>query len=156
MSKGPPVKNTNRSIVEQAISVIANDVSKEKSNLVQIFRKVASHPIKMVAAFFTAPFLMIRVAWKVENPIRRIIAVVGLIVAFLSAYLAATFLGTVAGAVFIASQVGFLVGFGFLLGTAISVILSVTFSIFVFNTVSLVFLKMSSQDVVDYLQDISE
>ena len=156
MSKGFPDKGRSGGIVEQALSAVANDVSKEKSKLGHIFRKVASHPIKMVAAFFTAPFLMIRVAWKVENPIRRIIAIVGFIIAFLSAYVAGTFLGSIMGAVFVASKVGYIVAFGFLLGTTTSVMLSVTFCIFVFNSLSLVFLKMSSQDVVDYLQEISE
>lgn len=143
-------------IVEQAIAAISEDAAREQSKLAQIFRKVASHPIKMIAAFFTAPFLMVRVALKVKNPIRRILSVSGLIVALLLAYLAGTFLGSLAGAAFVASQVGYLMAAGFLIGSTLSVLFSVTFCIFVFNLVSLVFLKMSTQEVVDYLQEISE
>jgi hypothetical protein len=150
------MSNPTGGIVESAMSAIAKDVAQEKSHIAQIFKKVASHPIKMVAAFFTAPFLMVRVALKVENPIRRIIAVSGLIVALLLAYLAGTFLGSLAGAAFVASKVGILMAVGFLIGSTLSVMFSVTFCIFVFNLVSLIFLKMSSQEVVDYLHELSQ
>lgn len=146
---------SNGGLVEQAVLAAAKHFLSEKSKLPQILRTVASHPIKVMGAFFTAPILMLHVAWKVENPVRRSIAIVGLIVAFTLVCLAGIFLGTTGGTLFIALQFGLFVAVGFLVGTALSYLLSVTFRIFVSTDVSLVFLKMSSQGVVEYLQEIS-
>ena len=110
----------------------------------------------MLAAFFAAPFLIVRLAVTVRNPWRRTIAIVGLVLAVVLAYLAGTFLGTVAGALLVMSGVGVLVGLGFLVGTFLSVFLSLSFSLIVLNTVSLLFLKMSSKEVVDYLKSLSK
>jgi len=71
------------------------------------------------------------------------------------AYIAGTFLGSLAGAFFVMTHIGFWVGIGFLIGTTLSVYLSVIFSIIVCNTVSFVFLKITAQEVVDYLNEIS-
>lgn len=147
--------NPAKTVIGSSLGAIIKDVANEKSNLAQIFQKVAAHPIKMVAAFFTAPFLIIRVAFKVKNPIRRVIAVTGLALSIFLAYGAGTYLGKTAGAFFIMFNVGFLTGLGFLFGSILSVFLSVSFSIFVLNSVSLLFLKMSTQEVVDYLNKIS-
>mgnify|MGYP001557102273 CR=1 FL=1 len=143
-------------IEQQALTAIENDVASEKKKLKHIFQVVVSHPIKLIAAFMFAPFLMVRVAWVVQNPIRRKLAVIGLLLSFLGAFRDGTFLGSVAGAIFVGSNVGVIAGFGVLVGTTISVVLSVTFSIFVFNVVSFTFLKMNTQEVVDYLREISE
>ena len=55
----------------------------------------------------------------------------------------------------IASQIGPIVALGFLLGTTLSVALSVALSILVFNAVSFLFLKMNTQEVIDYLNEQS-
>ena len=138
-------------IVEEALTAAAD----EKGKLSRIFKRVASHPVKMIAAFFAAPFLMLRIAWSVKNQVRRFLAIVGLIVAFLMSYVAGTFLGSIAGAALIASKVGYIMALGFLVGTTLSMILSVTFCVFVFNFVSFIFLKMNTQEVIDHLHDIS-
>ena len=142
-------------ILSRGITAIAKDTQREKSKIGAIFKKIASHPFKVLASFFAAPFLVFRIALLVDNPMRRIIAIIGLLLSLALSYVAATFLGTLVGAVFVASHIGILAGIGFLFGTALSVYLSVIFSIIVFNTVSFVFLKVSSQDVVDYLAEIS-
>lgn len=96
-----------------------------------------------------------RLAVTVRNPLRRAIATIGLIFAVTLAYLAGTFLGTVAGAFFVMSNIGILAGVGFFVGSFLSVFLSLTFSVFVLNAVSFLFLKLSTQEVVDYLQSLS-
>jgi len=142
-------------LLGSGITAISENASKEKSKIGSVYKKIASHPIKVLASFVTAPFLVIRIAWKVNNPIRRAIAVIGLLLSLVCSYIAATFLGTLAGAAFVASNIGILAGIGFLVGTTLSIYLSVIFSIIVFNAVSYVFLKISSQEVVDYLNEIS-
>jgi len=146
---------SGKSIVETMLGAILNDASQEGSKLKRLFHKVASHPIKMLAAFFTAPILITRLALTVRNPWRRTIAIVGLILSVSLAYLSGTFLGTVAGALFVMSGVGVLVGLGFLIGSFLSIFLSLAFSLLTLNTVSLLFLKMSTQEVVDYLDRLS-
>ena len=150
------MSNSGKSAIESVLDAILSDASQERSKLKRIFQSIASHPIKMLAAFFAAPFLIVRLAVTVRNPWRRTIAIVGLVLAVVLAYLAGTFLGTVAGALLVMSGVGVLVGLGFLVGTFLSVFLSLSFSLIVLNTVSLLFLKMSSKEVVDYLKSLSK
>ena len=142
-------------ILERGVSAIAEDVSKEKSKIGAVFKKIAGYPIKVLATFIAAPILIIKIAWKVKNPTRRAIAIVGLFFSLALSYIAATFLGSFAGAIFVATHIGILVGIGFLVGTTLSVYLSVIFSIIVLNTVSFIFLKISAQEIVDYLHEIS-
>ena len=142
-------------ILQRGITAIADNASKEKSKFEAVLKKIAGHPLKVLASFVTAPFLVIKIAWQVKNPIRRTIAIVGLFLSVALSYVAATFIGTLAGAAFVASNIGFLAAIGFLVGTTMSVYLSVIFSILVFNAVSFVFLKISTQEVVDYLNEIS-
>ena len=139
----------------KGVTAIAEDASRENSKIGTVFKKIFGYPIKVLASYIAAPFLTIKVAWMVKNPIRRIIATVGLIISLAISYFSATFLGTLVGAVFVASHIGVLAGIGFLFGTTLSVYLSVIFTIIVFNFVSFIFLKMSSQEVVDYLYELS-
>ena len=129
--------------------------SKEKGRTGKILNDLIRHPIKVVASFIFAPFLIIKIAMKVNNPIRRFLAILGLLVSFICSYIAGTAIGTFAGAVFVATHIGFLTAAGFILGTTISVIMSVLFSIVVFNSVSFLFLKMNNEEVINYLDEIS-
>lgn len=117
---------------------------------------VMRYPIKAVAAFFTAPFLAFRVARVAKNPIRRLIAGVGLFIAMLAGWFAGTALGTAAGALLVMSKVGLFWGLAFLIGTTLSVVLSVVFSFLVLNATAFLFLHMSSEEVVEYLRTLSE
>jgi len=117
---------------------------------------IIRQPIKIIAAFVVAPFLAFRIARAAKNPIRRAIASVGLVLAVLLACAAGTFLGSMAGAVLVLSAFGPLMAIGFLLGTTLSLTLSVAFSILVLNATSWFFLHMSSEDVIAYLNSISE
>ena len=144
-----------KGVIETMLGAVLDDASKEQSRLKIMFKQVVSHPIKLVAAFITAPVLILRLAMTVQNPLRRAIAIVGLIVAITFAYLAGTFLGTAAGAFFVMWNIGFLSGIGFFVGSFLSVFLSLAFSVFILNAVSFLFLKLSTQEVVDYLQGLS-
>ncbi len=142
-------------IFERGVSALADTAVGEKNRVTEVFRKIALYPWKILASFFVAPFLIVRIAITVENPIRRVFAVVGLLLSLLLSYIAATLLGSIVGAIFIASHIGIISGIGFLLGTTLSIYLSVIFSIVVFNAVSFFFLKISSEEVVKYLNEIS-
>ena len=144
-----------KGVIETMLGAVLDDASKEHSRLKIMFKQVVSHPIKLVAAFITAPILILRLAMTVQNPLRRAIAIIGLIVAITFAYLAGTFLGTAAGALFVWSNIGFLSAVGFFVGSFLSVFLSLAFSVFILNAVSFLFLKLSTQEVVDYLQGLS-
>jgi hypothetical protein len=149
------MSKSEKGVIETMLGAVLDDGSKEHSRLKIMFKQVASHPIKLVAAFISAPVLIVRLAVTVRNPLRRAIATIGLIFAVTLAYLAGTFLGTVAGAFFVMSNIGILAGVGFFVGSFLSVFLSLTFSVFVLNAVSFLFLKLSTQEVVDYLQSLS-
>jgi hypothetical protein len=142
-------------LLARGLAAIAADATSGKSKINIIFKKIASHPVKVLASFLAAPFLVFKIAMIVKNPIRRAIATIGLLSALVLSYVSATFLGSVIGALFIATHISVLAGIGFLFGTTVSVYLSVIFSIIVFNAVSFVFLKVSSQEIVDYLNEIS-
>lgn len=126
------------------------------SSLSTTIKSVVRYPIKTIATFFTAPILILRLALTVKNPIRRLIAVVGLFISILLAYLAGTFLGSLVGALFMLTHFGPIIAAGFFFGTALSVMLSVAFMLFIFNATSWFFLHMSAEDVVEHLLDISK
>ena len=139
----------------RGLSIISSDSTKGKNKFTEALKFIAAHPIKVLAAYIFAPILIIKIALTVKNPLRRTIAVSGFIIAIILSYTSATFLGSLVGSFFIGTHFGFLAGIGFLFGTAVSVFLSVVFCVFVFNSISFIFLRMSSQDVVDYLDEIS-
>lgn len=142
-------------IFSQGISSLNEKVSSERGNINTVFKRIAGHPVKIIASFLSAPILIAKIAWQAKNPTRRFVAFFGLLLSILLAYGAATLIGSLVGALFIASHVGILVGIGFFLGTGISIYLSVIFSILTLNSVAFLFLKLSSQDVLDYLSEIS-
>ena len=109
-----------------------------------------------MASFIAAPFLVFRIARIAKNPMRRWMAIIGLLLSTLVSYAAATFLGTLVGAAFIATNISVLAGIGFIFGTTLSVYFSVIFSIISFNAVSFFFLKASSEEVVEYLKEVSK
>lgn len=121
-----------------------------------VAKSIVRLPIKAVAAYFCAPFLAFRVARHAKNPVRRIIAGMGLFIAMLAAWAAGTFLGSLTGALLVAAKIGLLAGWAFLVGTSVSVVLSITFQLSVLNAFSLFFLHMSSEEVVQYLKELSD
>lgn len=116
---------------------------------------ILRYPVKLIAAFLTAPLLAFRVATIARDPLRRVIAGLGLFFAMLAAWAAGTFLGSVAGALLIYSFFGLWWGIGFLVGTSLSIVLSVAFSVLVLNATAWLFLQISSEEVVEYLRRVS-
>ena len=120
-------------ILASGLGAITKDAKKESKKVGSFFKMILSHPIKVLASFLIAPFLLLRVAFKVENWKRKTIAIIGFLLSIILSYAAATWLGKVVGLWFIATKIGILTALGFLLGTTISVYLSLIFSIIVFN-----------------------
>ncbi|MEN8206866.1 MAG: hypothetical protein ABFS24_12760, partial [Pseudomonadota bacterium] len=83
-------------IISKSVDAIAKDASDEHSRLRHIWHQIKTYPAKAIAAFFTAPILIIKVALTVKDPIRRIIAVTGIVLALILAYVVGTLAGTVA------------------------------------------------------------
>lgn len=144
------------SLFASGMEAISKSQSNGKGALAAAIFSIIRYPIKAIAAFVVAPFLVFRVARYAKNPIRRGVATVGLFMAVLSAWVAGTFLGTLAGGLFVLSKFGPFIAMGFLLGTTLSVILSVAFSMIVLNATSWFFLQLSSDDVIAHLKTISE
>lgn len=130
--------------------------TQEGHNLRNLLKSMLSHPIKLAATFFFAPILLIKVASSVESPGRRMIAYIGISFSILLAYCAGTFLGSIAGAIFITANIGVLAGIGFIVGTSFSIFLSVLFCFLILNATSFLFLKISTQEVIDHLKEISQ
>ncbi|MYB37673.1 MAG: hypothetical protein F4Y26_09870 [Gammaproteobacteria bacterium] len=147
------VTKTAADILGRAIGALHKDLVAESGRLRAMFGSIVRYPLKVLATFFVAPVLLVKLAYTVKNPWRRLFAVVGLSLALFAAYCCGTFLGSLAGAALIWSQLGLLMALGFLVGTALSVLLSVVFAILVLNAVSFVFLKMNTQEILDYLNE---
>ena len=143
-------------ILEKSIGAISKDVSNGNSKIKSIAKAIWSYPIKIIVSFVAAPFLIFRIAKITKNPMRKWIAIIGLLLSLLASYAAATFLGSLVGAALIATNISVLAGIGFLFGTTLSIYLSVIFSIITFNTVSFFFLKASSEEVIAYLKEVSK
>ena len=135
-------------------SVLSKDKS-GRSKLSAVISTIVRFPIKLVAAFFAAPFLAFRVARYAKDPWRRRIAGFGLFLAMVVGWFAGTALGTAAAAFLIMAKVGLIWGLAFFVGTATSVVLSVAFSLLALNATAWLFLGMSSEDVVAHLRTIS-
>lgn len=143
-------------LIASGMEAIKKSGEKGQNAFASVTASIMRYPIKVIAAFLVAPFLVVRIAWGAQNTSRRWVATVGLLVAVLLAYAAATLLGTLAGTAFMLSKFGLLMALGFLLGTSLSFVLSVAFSILVLNSTSWLFLHLSSEDVISYLKKISE
>lgn len=102
-------------IGKYAAKLFGNALEGESRKLSDISRSIFRQPIKMIAAFFTAPILLYKIIQRAKNPRRRAMAKVGLVVGAIGAYFAGTFLGTSAAALLIMAKVGFIMGLAFLL-----------------------------------------
>lgn len=142
-----------------AVKDIANSIEKsfnsENQNISNFFQKIISYPLKIIASFIFAPFLMLKVILFIKTPIRRIIAGGGFLIAILTTYTVSTWLGKAACFWFIKNTVGWFTAFGFLIGTTFSIMVTVIISVAIFNFICFIFLKMSNEEVIDYLKEIS-
>lgn len=143
----------------QIISMCADVLKQHPSKTAKFFSVVSlvlRYPIKAVAAFVFSPILAIRIVALSKKPIRKIIVGLGVIVAIIISMFSGKFLGSLVGAIFIGSKFGLLAGLGFALGTTFSVSMAMVFSLFIFNGTILMFLHLSSDEVIAYLKSISE
>jgi hypothetical protein len=143
-------------LFSSALESVTKSRGEGKGGFSSALRTVIRYPIKVIAAFFVAPFLAFRVARSAKNPVRRAIATVGIILGVVVAYFAGTFLGTAAGALFVLSHYGPLMAAGFFFGTVFSVVFTVAFQILMLNATCWLFLNLSSEDVIQHLKDISD
>lgn len=149
------IKEVASKFLADCVLRTSRDISSENSKIICLAKNIAAYPIKTLATFIFAPFLILRVAAKVKNPIRRSIAIFGVIASVAASYLTATALGTFLGAIFIGSKIGWISTIGFIIGTTVSVYMSVLISVISFNAVSFFFLKASSQEIAEYLERVS-
>jgi len=139
-----------------ALESIPRSASSGNSSFAAVVRSVIRAPLKAIAAFIFAPFLVLRVDAIATDSRRKWIAAIGLFLASILSLAAGTFLGSLAGAFLVNTLFGPLMAIGFLLGTAFSVVLTVTFQVLVLNATCFLFLGLSSEEVVDYLKSTSE
>jgi len=144
-------------IVLKGIQALHSDIKSEQGNLRKIFNAIWRYPVKALATFIFSPILSLILIYRLAKQkgsisfIRLGIGISGLILALISSYLVGTLLGSLTIALFVMSNIGILVGFGFILGTAFSIYLTVIIQILIFNFITTVFLKMNSDDVINYL-----
>lgn len=138
-----------------AAKLFRNTLENESTKLSDISRSIFQQPVKMIAAFFTAPFLLYKIIQRSDNPRRRTMAKIGLVVGIIGSYLAGTFLGTAAATLLIIAKIGFFTGLAFWIGTSLSVFFTVLFQLFTFNMITYAFLHMNPDEVMEYLHEIS-
>lgn len=144
------------SFFASALEAIPRGTAAGQSSVASAIRSVVRAPLKAIAAFLFAPFLVLRVASIATDSRRRWVAAVGMFLAAILALVAGTFLGTLTGTFLIANLFGWGAAFGFLVGTTFSVVLTVTFQVLVLNATCFLFLGLSSAEVVDHLKRMSE
>jgi hypothetical protein len=144
------------SFFASALEAIPRGRAAGQSSVASAVRSVVRAPLKAIAAFLFAPFLVLRVARIATDSKRRWVAAVGLFVSAVLALAAGTLLGTLTGTFLIAQLFGWGTAIGFLVGTTFSVILTVTFQVLVLNATCFLFLGLSSGEVVEYLKSRSE
>lgn len=152
----PIFKNTAISFLSKALDTSAKSVNSNKNPIITTAKSIYRHPVKLLATYIAAPYLVWCIARRASNPNRKYIAALGLFISVLLAWAAGTFLGTFTGAMLITSGFGAFWGISFFIGTSISAILSVAFSVAALNASSYLFLQLSSEDVIEHLRSIIE
>lgn len=143
-------------IVDRGLSAITHNTSRETGKVGAVFRAIASSPFQVIAAFFAAPFLLLSVAWtggQNHDFIRRAMAIVGLALSIIFVYAVNIYFLGFSMTLLIVDNIGLLAAivfaFGFLFGSYVSV----SMLILAFWFICFLFLKMTSQEVADYLRD---
>lgn len=139
----------------ETVSKVRDTVKKENKQVSRILKTLVRYPLKTIGLYIMAPFFLLRVIFKVPNKWRKFTAILGLIVSTAVSYAAGTFLGSVAGFIFVTNSVGIIYGLGFLFGTLLSTTLTILFCILTFNLVASVFLKISTSQIIGYLEEMS-
>ncbi len=61
------IVKTAAEILGRGVGAIATDITSEKSKVAEIFKKIALHPVKVLALFIAAPILIFKIAIVVNN-----------------------------------------------------------------------------------------
>lgn len=149
------MRQLTATLIAKVITSANNNKSSSHNNFSDISRKINSNPIKLFAAFFMAPVLLVKIVIKVKNPWRRFIAVTGISIGIIGAYIAGTLAGTAVMAFLVGIKIGLIYGAAFFIGAGVTVFVTVVCQIVVLNTICFIFLKMSTQEIVDYLDELS-
>ena len=144
------------SLFASALSSMAQSKAEGRSSLPSVVRSIVCAPLKAIGAFILAPLLVFRVVKLATDRRRKWVAALGLIIASLLAIGAGTLLGSLAGAFLVNTLFGPWVAIGFLVGTSFSVLFAVVFQVFILNATCFLFLGLSSEEVVEHLQRVSE
>lgn len=144
------------SLFASALGALAQSKADGRIPLIAVLRSVVRTPLKAIGAFVFAPFLVLRIVAMARDPRRKWIAAIGLFLAAVLSLGAGTFLGSLTGALLIGEFFGMGKAAVFLIGTSFSVVLTVTFQVLVLNATCFLFLGLSSEEVVEYLQRASE
>jgi hypothetical protein len=144
------------SLFSTALGAVAQSRSEGRNSVASVIRTIIRAPLKAIGAFIFAPFLVFCVASLATDKRRKWVAAIGLFAAVLLSLGAGTLLGTLAGAFLVNSLFGPWIAIGFLVGTTFSVVLTLTFQVLVLNATCFLFLGLSSEEVVGYLQKASE
>lgn len=141
-------------IISEAISLIAQQASKESISIRSIIKSILSHPIKMLATFILAPWIMFTIIRKTKNTRRKYISIFGLTLGLVIAYLTSAAFGTFTLALIAFTYIGTLSAIGVLIGTTFSIVFSVALTLLVFNTICLAFLKICNSEILNHLDSL--
>lgn len=144
------------SLFSSAMENIPKSAAAGRIPFLAVLGSVIRAPLKAIASFIFAPFLVLRLVATAKDNRRKLIAAFGLISACILSMMAGSFLGSLAGMYFIYNVFGAIPAIGYLVGTSLSVIFTVTFQILILNATCFLFLGLSSQEIVDYLKNVSE
>lgn len=153
--------NWAASLFASVIEALSRRSDGQRSSLATVGRSILRYPIKTVAAFLLAPILAFRVACVAKDPIRRVIAGVGLVLAVVVAWVVVVWTGRLLFQLIVYLEIVYWLGpwdaivfllFGSIVGVPVGIVLAAV----ALNATAWFFLHMSSEEVVEYLRSLSE
>ena len=133
-----------------------NEINKESQKFTSVTKKILIYPIRLIATFIFAPFLLIKTVLDSDSSIgRKFIAIFGLALAGLATYFLTTFV-TISLAAIIKANLGWfsLISYGF--GVFFTAWVSILIQIGIFNFISTLILKINQQEVLQYLNKLAD
>ncbi len=133
-----------------------NELEKEKTNYESLFKRIITYPIKLIATFVFAPFLLIKTILNSNNSFfRKLIAIFGLILAAIGSYYLST-LGITVIALIVKEYLGFFSFLGYIAALMFTSWVGIFIQIGIFNFISTITLKISQQEVINYLDELAD
>lgn len=153
--------NWAASLFASVIEALSRRSGGQRSSLATVGRSILRYPLKTIAAFLMAPILAFGVACVANDPIRRVIAGVGLVLAVVVAWVVLVWTGKLLvqflGILGIVGWLGPWDAIVFLLfGSIVVVPVGIVLAAVALNATAWFFLHMSSEEVVEYLRSLSE